>query len=53
MSQLSVWILEDYDTNKWTLKHTMRMQELFGQNKSEFGYELCDADYRVIMVHPE
>jgi hypothetical protein len=22
MSKLSIWILEDYGTNKWTLKHT-------------------------------
>ena len=23
MSDLSIWILEDYETSKWTLKHTM------------------------------
>ena len=24
-SKLSIWILEDYDTNNWTLKHTVSM----------------------------
>ena len=29
MSQLLVWILEDYGTTKWRLKHVVSTQELF------------------------
>ena len=47
MTKLSIWILEDYGSNRWTLKHTV----IFGQNNIEFGYEVCDAEYRVIAVH--
>lgn len=31
----------------------MRILQLFGQNNIELGSEICDADYRVIPVHPE
>ena len=51
--QLSFWILEDYGTNNWTLKHTVTMLEIFGWNNIQFGYDVCDADYRVIVVHLE
>ncbi|XP_066333251.1 uncharacterized protein [Miscanthus floridulus] len=50
---LSVWILEDYGTTKWRLKHVVSTQELFGQFNIEVGTEICDADYRLIIVHPE
>ena len=29
MSKLSIWILEDYGTNKWTLKHTVSILKVF------------------------
>jgi hypothetical protein len=29
------------------------MLEIFGQNNIEFGYEVCDVEYRVITVHLE
>jgi len=29
------------------------MLELFGKKNIEIGTEVCDADYRVIAVHPE
>ena len=51
--QLSFWVLEDYDTDNWTLKHTVTMLEIFGWNNIEFGYDVCDTDYRVIAVHLE
>ena len=51
--ELSIWILEDYGTSKWTLKHKVTTLELFGQNNIEFGYKVCDAEYRVIVVHLE
>ena len=53
MTQLSIWILVDYGSNRWTLKHMVTMLEIFGQNNIEFGYEVCDMEYRVIAVHLE
>jgi hypothetical protein len=44
MNQLSIRILEDYDSNKWTLKHMVTTPEIFGHNNIEFGYEVCDAE---------
>ena len=29
------------------------MLEIFGWNNIKFGYDVCDADYRVIAVHLE
>jgi glutamine amidotransferase-like uncharacterized protein len=51
--ELLVWILEDYGTSKWTLKHKVTMLELFGKKNIEIGNEVCDVAYRVIAVHPE
>ena len=42
-----------YGTAKWTLKHTVTMLEIFGRNNIQFGYDVCDADYRVIAIHLE
>jgi hypothetical protein len=53
MTQLSIWIPKDYGSNRWTLKHTVTTLEIFGQNNIEFGYEVCDVEYRVITVHLE
>ncbi|WVZ57394.1 hypothetical protein U9M48_007784 [Paspalum notatum var. saurae] len=46
--KLSIWILEDYDTHKWTLKHTVCTAKLFRKNNLRF-----DRHYKVIAVHPE
>ena len=43
----------NYGTAKWTLKHTVTMLEIFGWNNIQFGYDVCDADYRVIATHLE
>ena len=51
--ELSIWIFKDYGTSKWTLKHKVTTLELFGQNNIEIGTEVCDATYKVIIVHPE
>jgi hypothetical protein len=48
-----VWILEDYGTTKWRLKHVVSTQEQFGQINIEVGSELCDVDYRLITVYLE
>ena len=53
MTQLSIWILENYGSNRRTLKRTVTTLEIFGQNNIEFNYEVCDAEYRVIAVHLE
>ena len=50
---LSIWILEDYGTSKWTLKHTMNTLQLFGLNNIGLGSKATNADYRVIAVHLE
>uniref|UniRef100_A0A0E0KZ37 F-box domain-containing protein n=1 Tax=Oryza punctata TaxID=4537 RepID=A0A0E0KZ37_ORYPU len=46
--KLSVWVLEDYCSDKWTLKHTVSHLHLFGTNKQHFGY-----DYKVVSIHPD
>ena len=53
MTQLSIWILENYDSNRWTLKRTVTTLDIFGQNNIEFDYKVYDAEYRVIAVHLE
>ena len=52
-SDLSILILEDYGTSKWTLKHTVNTLQLFGLNNIGLGSEAANADYRVIAVHLE
>ena len=52
-SWLLVWILEDYVTDNWILKHVVDMEELFGHINIKVSSELCDEEYRVIIVHPE
>jgi hypothetical protein len=51
--ELSIWILEDYGTSKWTLKHKVTTLKLFGKKNIEIGTEVCDTAYRVIAVHPK
>ena len=52
-SKLSIWILEDYGTNSWTLKHTVTTRILFGRINIRFGYLDFDDEDTVIKVHPE
>jgi hypothetical protein len=51
--ELSIWILEDYGTSKWTLKHKVTTLELIEKKNIGIGTEVCDLAYRVIAVHPE
>uniref|UniRef100_A0A0E0LLN5 F-box domain-containing protein n=1 Tax=Oryza punctata TaxID=4537 RepID=A0A0E0LLN5_ORYPU len=46
--KLSIWILEDYNTDNWILEHTVSSLRLFGGKKYRFGF-----DYLMIAVHPE
>jgi hypothetical protein len=48
-----VWILEDYGTNNWRLKHVVDIEELFGHMNIKVGSKLCDEEYKVIIVHLE
>ena len=52
-SKLSIWILEDYGTNNWTLKHTVSTRILFGRINIRFGFMDWVAEYIVITVLPE
>ena len=51
MPKLNIWILEDYGTNKWTLKHTISTLDVFAENNIEFGY--WDVDQYYSTVHLE
>jgi hypothetical protein len=46
--QLYVWVLEDYDTGKWILRHTVNVLELFGRHCRK-GTEF----YKMFAIHPE
>jgi hypothetical protein len=50
-SDLSIWILKDYGTSKWTSKHTVNTLQLFGLNNIGLSSKAANADYRVIAVH--
>jgi hypothetical protein len=52
-SWLLVWILEDYGTDNWSLKHVVDINELFRHINTKVGSELCDEKYKVITVHPK
>jgi F-box interacting protein len=47
-SEVSVWALEDYNSEKWTLKHNVSHLELFGA-----WYSLFADHFSVISFHPE
>ena len=53
MSQLSIWILEEYGTNEQTLKHTVSTLNVFGKTDIEFGFMDCVVDYTAIAINPE
>jgi hypothetical protein len=46
--QLHVWVLEDYDSGKWTLKHTVKFLELFGRH-----HRKNTESYTMFAIHPE
>ena len=48
-----MWKLEDYGTDNWILKHVVDIEELFGCINIKISSELCDEEYRVIIVHPK
>ena len=46
--ELCIWVLEDYDTPQWVLKHTVSCLELFGRVNCRKG-----SGYNVIAIHPD
>lgn len=46
--KLSVWVLEDYDTEEWILKHSVSALQLFGEMSCQF-----EDDYYVVTIHPD
>ena len=52
-SKLSIWILEDYGTNNWTLKHMVFKRILFRRINIRFSFMDWVAEYTVIIVHLE
>ena len=50
-SKLLIWILEDYGTDNWTLKHTVTTWILFGRINIRFGFLDFDDEDIVITVH--
>ncbi|CAL5090926.1 unnamed protein product [Urochloa decumbens] len=45
---LSVWVLQDLDTQEWVLKGTVSYLQLFGKSTCE-----GNVDYRVAAMHPD
>jgi F-box interacting protein len=45
---LSIWVLKDYDTEEWVLKHRVSFLELFGQMSCLDGY-----NSNVLTIHPD
>jgi hypothetical protein len=46
--QLYIWVLEDYATGKWTLKHSVNVLDLFGRHCREDG-----VTYTMFAIHPD
>lgn len=46
--KLSIWVLEDYISEVWTLKHSVRNLNLFGVNNV-----YLQQDYDIVAIHPE
>ncbi|XP_051208984.1 F-box protein At5g07610-like [Lolium perenne] len=45
--KLSIWVLEDYNSEVWVLKHNVRYWNLFGVNVYLGQY------YHIVAIHPE
>uniref|UniRef100_A0ACD5TX12 Uncharacterized protein n=1 Tax=Avena sativa TaxID=4498 RepID=A0ACD5TX12_AVESA len=46
--QLNVWVLEDHESGKWNLKHTVNALELFGRRRRK-----DTQAYKMFAIHPE
>ncbi|KAG0541951.1 hypothetical protein BDA96_02G060500 [Sorghum bicolor] len=52
-AQLSIWVLEDYDTQKWVLKHSVSFMELFAKLSHQQSHRGRKKDYSVVAMHPD
>lgn len=60
-SKLSVWILEDYNSNEWICKYSISTSQLFAEISGEKNLTLqrdyadlmLQRDYALIAIHPE
>jgi len=48
MTQLSIWVLQDYNTEDWVLKHSVPFLQLFGR-----AYCHVENDYNLVAIHPD
>ncbi|CAN6335162.1 unnamed protein product [Urochloa humidicola] len=47
-TQLSIWVLQDYDAEGWVLKHSVPFLQLFGRMNCD-----VELDYKVVAIHPD
>uniref|UniRef100_K4A2Y2 F-box associated domain-containing protein n=1 Tax=Setaria italica TaxID=4555 RepID=K4A2Y2_SETIT len=55
--KLSIWVLQDYDTKEWVLKHTVDTHKVFGEDScvgstSEFEVVDIHQDCNVVFLTP-
>ncbi|KAF8692675.1 hypothetical protein HU200_039504 [Digitaria exilis] len=47
ITEMSIWVLEDYHTEEWVLRYSVSIFQLFGKMRSQFG------SYEVVTIHPD
>lgn len=47
--KLAIWVLEDKDSEEWTLKHNVRFKHLVGCKHVGFGFH----EFIVVAIHPD
>ncbi|GJN34932.1 hypothetical protein PR202_gb23644 [Eleusine coracana subsp. coracana] len=48
-NKLAIWVLEDHDSEDWTLKHTVSFRHLVRKKHVLFGYD----EFIVVAIHPD
>uniref|UniRef100_A0A0A9HNW2 F-box associated domain-containing protein n=1 Tax=Arundo donax TaxID=35708 RepID=A0A0A9HNW2_ARUDO len=46
-ARITFWVLQDYGTQEWVMKHSVSSLQLFGKSKC-----LVQFDYSVVAIHP-
>ncbi|CAN6338396.1 unnamed protein product [Urochloa humidicola] len=47
--KLAIWVLEDKDSEEWTLKHTVSYKHLVRRKRVHFGFH----EFIVVAIHPD
>ncbi|TVU50136.1 hypothetical protein EJB05_01493, partial [Eragrostis curvula] len=47
--KLAIWVLEDWDNEQWSLKHTVRFNYLVGRPNVGFGFH----QFIIVAIHPQ